>query len=642
MHRLLSVCAILVAAIDNADATGSITDIEHVILFMQENRAFDHYFGTMAGVRGFQDPNVQNNDGTAVWFQKVAGSESEKSDELLPWYLNYLHGAWDTASQCMRPGSNSYKANQGALNGDLNDQWVTHQTPWSWGHYTRAELPMHFAIAEAWTVGDMYQESIIASTSPNRVAWMSGSINSPGGPQNPSQGGMYIDNNETPGCEGANLNCYPLKWSTAPEHWQSAGVSWQVYQDDDNFDDNPLAWFEQFQNAAEGSPLHMRGLTHLGIAQFYRDAASGTLPKISIIIGPKALSEHPPNMPRDGAWLQGQVVNAVTSSPEYNSTALIISYDESGGWGDHVTPYHSSKGTAAEWIEDPYEKFGSIYIGPGFRTPFYIVSPWTRGSNVYVEHADHSSQIMFIEKWLAAKGFSHIRTPEIPAWRRANMADLTNAFDFKHPDYSLPSLPNITFPSIDHNGHFNGATVCADQYQHNRPPPPYDSQNQTTALATEFGFKAVRGQLTEGRYLVFESGGQALTSTRGKISATNATAQHDSRNQRFTTAQQSPGSRSFELFDLQSHSIGTYVITDLGNGQGYTLQHGNGSYLNFGAAGHAFQIYSVSYVDNHEFMDREDVAEPANSAAAFMLHDKILIWPVVVFCTVQIWMMYYM
>lgn len=84
----------------------------------------------------------------------------------------------------------------------------------------------------------MYFRSVIASTNPNRVSWISGSINAPGSPQSPDEGGMYIDNNETPGCEGTNLNCYPLKWETTPEIYEKAGVSWQLYQDTDNFDVN--------------------------------------------------------------------------------------------------------------------------------------------------------------------------------------------------------------------------------------------------------------------------------------------------------------------------------------------------------------------------------------------------------------------
>lgn len=188
----------------------------------------------MAGVRGFKDPNAQVNGKKSVFYQDVDSSLSNDTDHLLPWYLNYLGGSWVDATQCMSAGDNGWNDNHAALNSDLNNKWALNNTPWSWAHFRRSDLPVHFGIAEGWTVGDMYQESVIASTNPNRVTWASGSINVPGSPQNPSQGGPTIDNNETPGCEtagGKDINCYPLKWKTFPEYLEDAGVSWQVYQD---------------------------------------------------------------------------------------------------------------------------------------------------------------------------------------------------------------------------------------------------------------------------------------------------------------------------------------------------------------------------------------------------------------------------
>lgn len=285
----------------------------------------------------------------------VDSTLSNDTDSLLPWYLNHDGGSWTEATKCMEAGSNGWDANHAALNGGLNDHWAIGNTPYSWGYFKREELPNHFAIAEGWTVGDMYQEGVIASTNPNRVTWVSGSIS--------DAGSVYIDNNETPGCEDTNLNCYPLKWKTTPEIYEDAGVSWQLYQDTDNFDDNPLAWFAQYQNAANGSALQKKGMSYIGLESFYEDAASGSLPEISFIIGPAELSEHPPYTPQDGAWLQQKVVDAVTQSPVYNNTVLIISYDETGGWGDHVVPYHSPSGTPGEWLEDPYSEYGYVCCG---------------------------------------------------------------------------------------------------------------------------------------------------------------------------------------------------------------------------------------------------------------------------------------
>ncbi|KAI1323731.1 phosphoesterase family-domain-containing protein [Xylariaceae sp. FL0255] len=607
----------LISALASLFATtveaGSLADIDHVVLFMQENRAFDHYFGTMSGVRGFKDPNVKVSEGKPVWYQNVNSTLSNQTDYLLPWYLNYLGGNWTTATQCMVAGDNGYASNHRALNGDLNNMWALGNTPWSWGHFRRDELPVHFAIAEGWTVGDMYQESVIASTNPNRVSWISGSINVPGSPQSPNEGGVYFDNNETPGCEGPNLNCYPLKWETAPEFYQAQGVTWQVYQDVDNFDDNPLAWFQQFQVASNTSELGSRGMSFLGLDKFYDDCAAGTLPQVSYIIGPAELSEHPPFQPRDGAWLQKQITEAVINSPAYKSTVLMISYDETGGFGDHVVPYHSPKGTLGEWLEDPYGDFGEVYSGPGFRLPFYIISPWTRGGNVFVEHADHISQIKFVEQWLLSKGIN-VTTSQIPSWRREHMSDLVKAFDFENPDYSLPTIPEISAPITDENGNYDGYSVCESTYTVQRPPVPYGIQTEANALFTEQGFKTVRGDLTEGRYLIFEMNGYSLTLMNGAVTGTRAISRHDAPSQRWVAHQVGGNQFTFtsavnERYLVANGSITSsassatvFLVSDLGNGRGHAL-YSDGEYLSLASNGKlaprkqalGFELYSVTY-----------------------------------------------
>ncbi|KAH8699073.1 putative non-hemolytic phospholipase C precursor [Talaromyces proteolyticus] len=611
-------------------------EIDHVVLFMQENRAFNHYFGTMAGVRGFNDPNVQvNPDGRSVWYQTVDESLSTKTDYLLPWYLNYLGGDWSASTQCMVAGSNGYDANHATLNGDLNNHWAVNNTPWSWGYFKKEDLPVHFAMAEAYTVNDMYQEGQITSTSPNRVTWVSGTINAPGSPTNPNgTGGVYIDNNETPGCEtGADgdYSCYPLTWQTTFEVYESIGVTWQVWQDKDNFDDNPNAWFKQYQEAATDSPLYEHGNSFLyTLDDFTAAAANGTLPMVSIIIGQNELSEHPPWMPKDGAWLHQQIFNAVVNSPKYNSTALIVSYDETGGWGDAVLPYHSPEGTQGEWMNDPLGEFGQIFTGPGFRVPAWIVSPWTRGGRVFSERCDHNSQILFVEEWLKAKGYSNYTLDGMVPWRREHMCNYVNAFDFSNPDYSIPDVPVADPPHQDSSGNFDGSSLCQANFSKAQPPVPYGEQTLEDSLFFEDGFKEVVGYLTEGRYLTFEMNGYALSNpssnanSSGVVSVSNATSNHESISQRWVI-HYSQGVES-GIFQVSSALDGRWIaqgatlvpaaqeqlatdfqISYLGNGQGYTIQYAlpnntaylsiqqNGTLTSGNSSPLGFKVYSVSY-----------------------------------------------
>ncbi|RFU31593.1 hypothetical protein B7463_g4716, partial [Scytalidium lignicola] len=601
--------SVIVLGLATTASAGGLTDIKHVVLFMQENRAFDHYFGTMAGVRGFSDPNVQvNPDGRTCWQQIVTPDLSNVTTTLMPWYLNYLGGTWNYSNTCTGAGQNSFQDNHAALNHDLNNMWAVNNTPQSWGHFQREDIPVQFAIQEAWTIADMYQEGVIAATEPNRVMWMTGSINTPGGPQSPSQGGAVLDNNGTPGCEavefpenftlwdplkpneGYGFACFPFNWKTVPEFHQDAGVSWMVYQDVDNYGDDALSSF------------------------FYADAEAGTLPQ-------------------DGGWLQQQVINAVVNGAAYNETVLMISYDETGGWGDHVTPFHSPENTPGEWMNvenDVFGYIGNVYTGPGFRVPFTIISPWTRGGHVFTEHTDHNSQIMFVEAWLEALGYEGVVTDQMSSWRRTHMSNLLNAFDFDNPDYSIPVIPTATVPSEDADGNWDAADVCQGIFgtPPPKPPPPYGPENANLDPSTlsEEGFKHVRGYLTEGRCLVFEMNGYALTALNGAsdITGSKSTSKHESINQRWvihatggTATDGGEGAGTFVITSavdgkyIASHTslaklrsgAETYTIAYTANGAGYALQKENGKYLSIDTEGTiiitskpaSFSVYSVTY-----------------------------------------------
>ncbi|KFG83874.1 extracellular phospholipase C [Metarhizium anisopliae] len=571
-HSTLGLTLMASAVTVQAD---SLKDIKHIILFMQENRSFDHYFGTMAGVRNFGDPNVQVNDGTPVWRQSMRQPKAGV-DYLSPWHINYLGGDWREATQCMGGGINTWEAMHGAYNNGRGDGWAIHDTDYSMGYYKREDVPTHWDIAEGWTVMDNSYQSILGLTDPNRVMWMSGTVNTAGSYTNPDgQGGNILSNRASPGCDSPGNNCFPFVWKTMPEYLEDAGISWQVWQDFDNFEDNMLAYFKQYQDAPEGDALRENGISFPGLQAFYDACAEGSLPQVSWVIGPQELSEHTPNMPIDGAWLQKKVVEAVTNSPAYKESALIISYDEQGGWADHVIPPVAPKDAPGEWITDPFNADnGQVPIGPGPRIPRFIVSPWTRGGHVFAETGDHTSDLLFLESWAAANGYD-VFNQGISDWRRQHMTDMVNAFDFDSPDYSLPQLTEVRDPEsrTDNNwsgnlslgsltGPWVGPARCRNGYEHgNYPPVPYGEANagQNMEELVEDGFKQVRGAITEGRYITIESNGLSLGHAgNGHVVALESAEEHDDARQRWVL-HAVDGNRFGNTFHLQSASEKSYV-----------------------------------------------------------------------------------
>ncbi|KAJ6779932.1 hypothetical protein PWT90_05353 [Aphanocladium album] len=591
--------------------THSLADIDHVILLMQENRAFDHYFGTMAGVRGFSDPNVNINP--------LLSPLSDNGATMSHWYLNYDGDGNNLLSHCIDTVNPSWQDNRNSYNHGLNNMWALSQSPHSIGYFKEKDIPTQFALAKNFVVADMYQSSIFSSTSPNRVFWASGSSNIPGSPQNKDQGGFpYIDNWEPAGggCKDDGSSCFPLKWKTAVEFYEDAGVDWMVFQDpNDNFDDNPWYWFEQFRR---GGPLQSKAAQGESWDSFYDRLRTGNLPEISIVVPGASLSEHSGiGLPMDGGGLQDKIARAVLNSPAYPRTALIVSYDEGGGWYDHVPIFHSPRGTPGEWLEDPLDNTGYTFAGPGIRVPMYIISPWTRNGGVYTEHADHTSQLQFIEKWQAAKG-RNVVTDQMVQWRRDNMADLVSAFNFDKPDYSKPDLP--TAPP------YKGYGACPSRS--GPTPPGYKGYNQRTSKRSapsyhmERGWKPVRGKLTEGRHLAMVMNDHALTHAHpnkrnGNIHATRAVENHDEPTQHWVISAEVIGGDEFTVMawnDGRHICHESEMCGDRGNatiftvgfepGQGHTLwSKSMGKYMlvdeegqiDYSDTASHWDIFSVSY-----------------------------------------------
>lgn len=590
-------------------AVAGLADIDHVVLFMQENRAFDHYFGTMAGVRGFHDPNALPN----VFKQAVDKSVKPKPPSgvhhVSPFYLGSAGGDWAKRAQCMIAGDNSWQRNHEAWNNGAVDRWALDNTAYSLGYFKRDDIPIQFSLAEEFTVGDSYFESIIGPSDTNRAVWFSGTINSPGsnvGGHPLRNGGPLVEDRRVPGCSkdvhGNPRSCLPMKWKTVPEYLHEQGITWRVYQEWDNMFHDTLDQWKQY----ESGELQKNGTGHPGLHKFYDDAAAGKLPHVSYIVTPSNVCEHPPNTPHDGGWLQKQIAEAVMNSPKYNSTVLIVSYDETGGWADHVISPLAPKNTAGEWMQDPFNKTAGMQpTGPGFRVPFYIISPWTRRGGVFTEMAAHESQILFLEEWAKARGQGfHVK--EVNTWRRKHFSNLLSAFDFANPDYSVPGLPDVEPAHRDPiTNSFNGAAHCLTKYLGNvSPPVPYRHQG----YGVEKGSKRVRGNLSEGRRLVFKAHGRALSHGK-KLTLGDAT--------KFVLHWQgsSPSDINFKIatedgaylrrdlsFSNSSDDGVTVLVYDLGNGKGHQIEDEKthkkltaGSRVSWSSKGSSFEVYSVTH-----------------------------------------------
>ncbi len=413
-----------------AAASGTLTDVKHIVVLMQENRSFDHYFGTLKGVRGFGDKATIQLPGGHSVFEQPNGSGRQ-----YPWQMSltapWLGNDGERLAQCDGSLDHAWASQHAAWNNGRMDDWIAAKDDQrTMGFLKRDDIPFHYALADAYTICDAYHCSIISATGPNRTYLWGGMID-----PNGTAGGPAYDGADESG----------LTWKTYAESLQDAGVTWRVYQNGyDNFGDNALAYFTQFKNAKMGTPLYDRGMSSVPVVSgstpddiataIKKDVTGGTLPQVSWIVANMGFSEHPSAPPGDGAHFINLILKALNADPDvFNSTALFLNYDENDGFFDHVPPPVPPAGTADEFLN-------GAPIGLGFRVPMVVVSPWSRGGWVNSEVSDHTSVIRFMEKWTAAIGKPAVCS-SISPWRRTVTGDLTGAFDFGNPVYGMPSLP---------------------------------------------------------------------------------------------------------------------------------------------------------------------------------------------------------
>lgn len=443
--------------------TGGLEVVEHVVVFMQENRSFDHYFGSLRGVRGYGDRNalLLRDNGRTVFYQP------DGAGYVLP---------YGTDSHRLSGTPHGWADGHQAWNQGRYDRWVPAKGAHTMCHYDRADLPFYYQLADAFTICDAYHCSVMGATSPNRNYHVSGMIG------NEPDGSRAIGN-----AAYAEDTHAGYTWTTYPERLESAGRSWRVYQEWDNYQNNNLEFFQVFKAVARKAlaPLGMRSMhtfygavraanpseRHTLLARldegvrtltpferslferalrrvpdgelassFRADALRGRLPAVSWILAPESQCEHPSSDgPSTGSALVWQVLDALAANEKvWNRTVFLLNYDENDGYFDHIPPPVPPASAATEYA-------GGQPIGLGPRVPLLVVSPWSRGGYTCSELFDHTSVLRFLER------VTGVAEGNISPWRRALCGDLTSALDTDiaddYPGFTRPVPTPGTGPS---------------------------------------------------------------------------------------------------------------------------------------------------------------------------------------------------
>ena len=367
---------------------GSQIPIEHIVVLMQENRSFDHYFSRMhrADVdRATQAMSNPDPAGGPPIHPFHARDYCEVADLDHSW--NGTHREWDG----------------GAMDG-FTTQNVDPLDPTghrTMGYYYQRDLPFYYKLYRTFAMSDRHFCGVLGPTFPNRHYLLAGTS------------------------FGHISNDFPTTTSefsqpTIFNRLDDAGVSWRIYQSDIAF----ALVYAYVRNHPPGNLV--------GIREYFHDAAAGTLPQVAFIdpafLGAAENDEHPPTNVQVGQAFVASVVGAFVQSPNWSRGALFLTYDEHGGYFDHVPP-------PAACVPDdipPQLNPGDVVAAfdhSGIRVPLVAVSPFARKH--YVSHVvtDHTSILRFIETRF-----------DLPALTRrdANASPLLDLFDFAHPSFVKP------------------------------------------------------------------------------------------------------------------------------------------------------------------------------------------------------------
>jgi phospholipase C len=373
------------------EGTDTLPMIEHVIIVMMENHSFDNYLGMLGRGDGFRlrhgTPTAANPDDTGTPIR-----------------------AFHMPSTCQldgHPGQN-WNASHLSYGDGRNDGFVRASGPVAMGYWNGDDIPFYYALARTFTLCDRWFGSCLAQTYPNRRFLLAGTA---AGIVSTS-----IDALTAPAPPNGNIM----------ERLDAHGISWRDYYSD-------LPGVGVLLDYALAHQEHLSP-----IAQYFTDAAAGTLPAVSFVDPVFDMqSEENPQDIQVGEEFASRVINAAMAGPGWPHTLLIWLYDEHGGYYDHVPPPRAVPPDDIPPDIDVPPDFPGGYDRYGFRVPAVIVSPWSRPHHVSHRVRDHTAVLKLIEtKW------------NLPALtlRDANANDLLDCLDFRRAAFREP--PTLPAPGL--------------------------------------------------------------------------------------------------------------------------------------------------------------------------------------------------
>ncbi|HEX3459280.1 MAG TPA: alkaline phosphatase family protein [Acidimicrobiales bacterium] len=424
--------------------TDTLPEIEHIVVCMLENHSYDNLFGMLGRGPG----QLRRGDGFVI----DDPTPTPINPYGTPTFTNpYANGdvqlAFHMPSTCQNtggPGQEWKTSHVSYAGGACNGFVESDSGPVSMGYWTGADLPFTYALAETFPIGDRWFCSLLGQTDPNRRFLIAATAM-----------GMTDDVGTSIGNVIPDVNlALPPPGGTIFDILSDYGISWLDYAES-----YPLGCTAALYPVDDVAAL----AANTPIKQFFTNCAAGKLPKFCIVdMNYDTQSQENPQNIVVGETFLASVVKAIGSSPNWEKTMLIITYDEHGGYFDHVPPPVALAPDLIPPFVQPGESTYEGFNRYGFRVPSVVVSPYAKPNYVSHQVYDHTSILAMVErKW------------NLPAltYRDANANDLMDFLDVGAMQRGTPTFTPSIIAALPPSGENSRSLACSAQGPAKMPPP---------------------------------------------------------------------------------------------------------------------------------------------------------------------------